>query len=325
MNKCFITKLQSVVNNTSLLKLGELRIGFSNDGDPSNIQSIGIGATNPISLEILGDGYFTDSKGNDNLGKTMKFNYSANSVNIVGTNTLSIIEKYNLTILSVSSAQTNITNFCIDDLKASKELSKINLNHKNVTGDIASLGNLTKLNNLSFKGSKVVGDIASLGNLEELTFLDLTNTVVSGNLNILSKLPKLQVLYMSNTNIFGNIDVLYRNSKLTGINAANTDISGDLAKLPESCTFIAINNKNGTPFTWSTRSASSKIIAIANYPKITNIDKMLQDQAQCESAITSSTEVDKKSIKATGNRTSASDAAVQTLQSKGYTVVITPA
>lgn len=325
MSKCFITKLQGVVNNPSLLKLGELRIGFSNNDNQSNIQSIGIGVTNPISLEILGDGYFTDAKGNENHGKTMNFSYSSNSVNIVGTNTLSIIGKYYLNTLSVSSVQTNIAYFSIDDLKLSKNLSKINLNSKNITGDIASLGNLTELNFLSFYGSKVVGDIASLGNLTKLTTLNLSNVAVSGSLNILSKLLKLQSLNISYTNIIGNIDVLYSNSKLTEFMAVNTDISGDLAKLPESCRFLAITNKNNTPFTWSTRSASSKIIAISSKPKITNIDKMLQDQAQCQVGFTSSDIESYKTISCIGNRTSASDAAVQTLQSKGYTVSITPA
>ena len=104
MNKCFITKLQGVVDNTSLLKLGELRIGFSDNGNPSNIQSIGMGVTNPISLEILGDGYFTDSTGSKNLGKKRTFNSPSEGVYIVGTNILSIIEKYNLTALSVRFA-----------------------------------------------------------------------------------------------------------------------------------------------------------------------------------------------------------------------------
>ena len=53
-----------------------------------------------------------------------------------------------------------------------------------------------------------------------------------------------------------------------------------------------------------------------------NIDKMLQDQAKCQ---TSSTASVRKIIEVIGTRTSTSDAAVQTLQSKGYTVSITPA
>ena len=327
MNKCFITKLQSVVDNASLLKLGELRIGFSNNGNPSNIQSIGIGATNQISLEILGDGYFTDSTGNSNLGKKIDFNYSnSNAVYIVGSNTLSIVKKYNLTVLSVSSGKTDVTDFCIDDLKASKELIKLNMNSKFITGDIASLGNLNKLNYLSLRNSKfITGDIASLGNLIELTNIDITNTNLSGNISIFNKFPKLASIFTTNSNVTGNIDVLYNHSVLTEIFASNTNITGDLAKLPESCTFISISNKDGNSFTWSTRSASSKIVAISGSPKITNIDKMLQDQAQCVTGITDSPDEFRKTISATGTRTSASDAAVQTLQSKGYTVSITPA
>ena len=325
MNKCFITKLQGVVDNASLLKLGELRIGFSNNGNPSNIQSIGVGVTNPVSLEILGDGYFTDSK-NSNLGKKMDFNYPSNAVNMVGSNTLSIVEKYNLTTLSISSRQTNVTDFCIDDLKASKELVKLNMNSEFVTGDIASLGNLNKLNYLSLRNSKfVTGDIASLSNLIGLTNIDITGTSLIDNISVFSNFPKLAHIYMSNSNATGNIDVLYNNSVLTEIFASNTNITGDLAKLPELCTFISISNKNGNSFTWSTRSASSKIVAISSNPKITNIDKMLQDQAQCVTGITDSPDEFRKTISATGTRTSASDSAVQILQSKGYTVSITPA
>lgn len=51
---------------------------------------------------------------------------------------------------------------------------------------------------------------------------------------------------------------------------------------------------------------------------------MLQDLANCKAAIQSDIAY-YKAITATGTRTTASDAAVQTLQSKGYTVSITPA
>lgn len=325
MNKCFITKLQGVVDNASLLKLGELRIGFSNKGNSSLIQSIGIGVINPVSLEILGDGYFTDSNGDTNLGKKKTFTASADSINILGTCVLSIIEKYNLTILSSSSPNTNITYACIDDLKLSKALKKINLNYKEVEGDIASLENLTELKSISIMSSKVYGDIASLGKLKGLEYLNITDTKMTGNINFLSNFKELKNVLVSGPNITGNIDALNNNSKLAEFVATNTNITGDLAKLPESCYYVAITNASNTPFSWSTRSSSSKIIAIQKRPKITGIDNMLQNQAQCQSAITSSTDPLRKAITATGTRTSASDAAVQTLQSKGYTVSITPA
>ena len=99
-------------------------------------------------------------------------------------------------------------------------------------------------------------------------------------------------------------------------------VSGDLATLPVDCRFVSLDTNAN--FTWGTRPSSSKIVAIENSPKISNLDKMLQDQAACQSGIKSGDAAAYKTITATGTRTSASDAAVQTLQSKGYTVSITP-
>ena len=50
---------------------------------------------------------------------------------------------------------------------------------------------------------------------------------------------------------------------------------------------------------------------------------MLQDQAQCVSTAPSGN-VQYKTIAVKGTRTSASDAALSTLQGKGYTVIVTP-
>ena len=51
---------------------------------------------------------------------------------------------------------------------------------------------------------------------------------------------------------------------------------------------------------------------------------MLQDQAACQASIKSDDLAYYKVITATGTRTSASDAAVATLESKGYTVSVSP-
>ena len=102
-------------------------------------------------------------------------------------------------------------------------------------------------------------------------------------------------------------------------------LTGDLAILPVSCRFVSFQNDKGSVFTWSTRPSTAKIIAIEGNVSITNIDKMLQDQAQCQVGFSSNDSEWYKKISCVGTRTSASDAAVATLQSKGYTVSITPA
>lgn len=102
-------------------------------------------------------------------------------------------------------------------------------------------------------------------------------------------------------------------------------VTGDISKLPAKTSFLSLSNKSGGNMTWTNRVSSSNIIAIEGSPMIDNIDKMLQDQAECVSALTGNDSIWLKNITGRGTRTSVSDAAVQTLQSKGYSVSITPA
>ena len=117
---------------------------------------------------------------------------------------------------------------------------------------------------------------------------------------------------MSELSSMKNLKVIYlKNSKNTG----------NLAALPASCYYISSGLNSS--FTWGTRLSTSSIIAISGNPIIDNVDKMLQDQAQCVSTAPSGN-VQYKTIAVKGTRTSASDAALSTLQGKGYTVIVTP-
>ena len=90
-------------------------------------------------------------------------------------------------------------------------------------------------------------------------------------------------------------------------------MTGDISVLPDK-----LSRVSGKSFTWTSRKTTANILNIINAPAIDNIDKMLQDQANCVDAKVSF----QKIISATGTRTSASDSAVQTLQGKGYTISI---
>ena len=91
-----------------------------------------------------------------------------------------------------------------------------------------------------------------------------------------------------------------------------------IATLSDTLYLLLVDDVTSRSCTWSSRKSSAKIISMPSYLITDNIDKMLQDQAQCQAYVTSPY----KTIVAKGTRTSASDAAVQTLQSKGYTVSI---
>ena len=157
---------------------------------------------------------------------------------------------------------------------------------------------------MNLSNTQAIGDIANLKSLTALTSLELYNT---------------------QTPIIGNIGELSALTKLTEISCKYSRLNGDLAVLPASCHFASFKNDVGSVFTWSSRPSTAKIIAIEGNASITNIDKMLQDQAQCQVGFSSSDNLWYKTISAVGSRTSASDDAVAALQHKGYTISIATA
>lgn len=318
MGKCLVTKLAGSVNNPSLMKIGETKVtsnltSIGNSGDYIRVEGSG---DKPVTLKME-TGYFRASKSsNDSIGTEITVNSARELFPSTGEHVISVIPKYNIQWLQNVGIN-------IDNLEFSKNLMLLSLVSSSY-GDISSLKDLTKLTEISGSNTNIHGDISSLKNLTQLTKFTLLNTQVSGDIASLSFLTKLTKFELSSTDkIVGDISSLKVLSKLENFKLKGSAIFGDLATIPANCRFASLDRY--AKFTWGTRPSSSKILAIEGSPTISNIDKMLQDQAACQAGITSSDLTYYKTITATGTRTSASDAAVQTLQSKGYTVSIIPA
>ena len=351
MNKCLVTKLSGSSSNTQLLRIGEMRINFKKATVPTDsTQGFGLEVNKSVKLEIIGDGYFTDktlsvNKGtshiitpespdffvSDNTSEVSVLNkynitalrsyYSGQSSAIVGLcKGFSISNiKYSTALTSLSLSSTQITGN-IDNLKNLTVLNDLNLSSTQVTGSIDNLKNLTALTYLNLSSTQITGNIDNLKNLTALTYLNLSSTQVTGSIDNLKNLTALTSLSLSGTQITGNIDNLKNLTALTSLVIARASLNGDLALLPPKCIFASFENNTNTVFTWSTRPSSSLIVSIIGNVKLSNIDKMLQDQSQCQVGDISVSSV----ISVVGTRTSASDTAVSTLQSKGYTVTIIP-
>lgn len=354
MNKCLVTKLNGVCPNDRLLKVGEFRLKVSKVPSPNNkTQGLMLEVSDTIKLKILGDGYFTDSSLSNNLGKEI---YVTNAQNVFFSNgdyDISILDKYKICRIQtgangvdyVENDQQN-KSFDIDGLKFSKDMISIDTNSKGVSGNLSSLESLTKLNKIDIYGSSIYGDISALRNLTALTFLNIRNTNLSGDISALQNLTALTVLNITNTNLSGDISALQNLTALTSsLNLSalniigdvsalkgmskikefylqNMSIGGDLSQLPDNAIFVSLKNYKGTGFTWTSRPSSAKIIGIEGNPIILNLDKMLQDLANCAVGFDSTSGQWFKTISVIGSRTSASDSAVSTLQSKGYTINI---
>ena len=319
MGKCLVTKLNGTVNNNDLLHIGECVIGVESSSANELLLQVDLGGTEYYCEQDHKSGEETVSGG---VKKAISSWRDLKSISAVGLYRFHFLNKYSIRGLLEKSIKgineinqvnylNNITQLVLSinsadvfDLNTLKQSTSLNLLilKGNVAGDISSLKNMIALTNLSINSSHVTGDISSLKNMTALTNF-------TGTLFIKGKAEELKML-----------------SSLTSFNCANTVNKGDfgdIATLPASFIYLYIGSD--ASISWTSRPATSKIIGIFGSPKLSNIDKMLQDQAQCVTGITSSTAEFMKSITATGTRTSASDAAVQTLQSKGYTVSITPA
>lgn len=328
MKKCLVTKLNGSVNNNELLKIGEMRIKVESVESPTkSTQGFGCSFSEPTTLEIIGDGYFTNETLTANLGKSKTVSNEI-EVFVSEATTISVRGKYSLSSLTLITnnikpyGSNKVLN--IDDLKYSPNLKKIEIPNVQAFGDIASLANKATLVSLNMENTKLTGNIEAIKNDTALNKLNLSGTSVTGDIANLKNLANLKDLNLSDTQIAGNIAQLEPCSKITNLLAPN-NVTGDLSKLPKECYMAKFSKTSISSFTWTSRPSSYNIFATEGKIKVDNIDKMLQDLAQCQTAYPSSGEIWYKTIKIIGTRTSASDSALQTLQSKGYTVTITTA
>ena len=337
MNKCLVTKLDGSSNNPDLLRLGEMRMKILKVSNPTeHTQGFSIGVNNNVTLEIVSNGYFTDKTLTENKGKNITINAGTSSVWVSGNNDveIAILDKYSLTSLAtyyVTEASSDVygknIKLDISDLKYSTALTSIVLSEAQVSGDIANLKNLTALTSINLSGTQVSGDIANLKNLTALTSINLSGTQVSGDIANLKNLTALISLNLYNAQVplTGDIGQLSTLSSCVSISLKYSKLTGDLAILPSKLRFVSFANDKGSVFTWSTRQSTAKIIAIEGNASLTNIDQMLQNQAQCQVGFTSHDYSWYKTISVSGKRTSASDDAVATLQQNGYTISIAKA
>ena len=73
-NNCLVTKLKEIVENSNLPMFGMACITVVPEENPTSTnRACMVGFTEPTTLIIEGDGYFTDETLTQNLGKTMPY------------------------------------------------------------------------------------------------------------------------------------------------------------------------------------------------------------------------------------------------------------
>ena len=353
MNKCFITKLPSSVDNDNLPVLGQLRINWLKQSDltDNSQRAVRLSTNDSITVKVSG-AHFTDSTLASNLGNTKTITaadsiallYVSNDADAV----LTIDNKYSLTAINFPSInKTYSVYFDIEDIEYCTNLTLLNLSNTQVSGDISALSNITNMRLLKCANTRITGNISALSNMNVISQIDLSNTNVSGDISALSQLTNLVNLLLSNTNVSGDISALSNLVNLSTLTLDFTQISGkidslanltklitlsglkglsltgDMSKIPAGVYFISqANRKVTTNFTWTAKGRqNATLLAMeGNVPFDTaSMDNMLIDQATCTLKSAGNSPW-LKTISVSGNRTSASDAAVAAIQNMGVTI-----
>ena len=255
MGKCLVTKLNGAVDNSNLLKIGELRIKIVSAPNPSKLtQGMDLQFTEPTEVSIVGDGYFTDENLSANYGKvktitnerffisngnyelSIKNKYKVSLISGINRNVSGVNDgkyksinidglKYSnsLTWMDIATAEGNISAF-----KNAISLLYVALNNTNVTGDISAFANNTQLSTLYLNNTNVTGDISAFANNTQLSTLHLDNIKITGNISAFANNTQLSTLNLNNTNVTGDISAFENMTKLAILEINNTSVHGDI-------------------------------------------------------------------------------------------------
>jgi hypothetical protein len=264
-------------------------VTLTNDQSTLQTTTIKMNGTNGTSSEIdWGDGNTTTAS-HDGTEKTYTHDYSS-----TGTYTLKITE----------------------DLDAITEFGATTQGY--ISGDIGTFSVLTSLTDFNISNTSVSGDISGISTLTSLTDLRLYSTSVSGDISGISTLTSLTLVNINTTSVSGDIAGINTLTSLPALNISNTSVSGDIADINTltSLTYLHLGDTSVSDYTSTTLPAwSSCNIQLQNLSlTATEVDNFLID---LNDAGGSNGTVD---LSGNAARTSASDTAVSSLTSRGWTV-----
>lgn len=340
--KCFIVKLDTVIDNASAPILGGLRFTFKPTGNSARTV-VALNTAEPVTYKVIGPGNFLNSNGTT-IGKEIT---TQNGL-ILSDDVREILmtDKYKLT--QFRGVESNMSLAFLDiNTSDFKYCPLRQLISSNIVGDLKNLPpTITKLTiSSSFADGFMTGDFTSLlaspdavndgyisivGNGDFVTCdiskistekqTNLLRLIIEG-INIQGEITNLdfknlELFRANNTTLKGNIKC-FNSSKVKSIEATSAALTGDVALLPASCTLVRLSDQSVLNYVSPPVNRANMIILHRVTMDTVSIDKYLQDMALLTKPAGSTL-----GILLYGTRTTASDAAVSTLISKGVTVLI---
>lgn len=311
MAKCFITRLKGSVTNDTLPILGAIRVNVVGEENLANT----------VSGNLTFNGSKCNWKGTSGCTLPSYPDYELNRYNVVTTKEakglLLLTDKYSLKEIDTSYGYGACVK--LSDLSYCKNLYVLAISNSYQEGDLSEISDLN-LKSLNVAKSKITGSLDSLSKMTSLTSISINNTSISGDIANLAGNKNMSMVNINDTHVYGNLSSLIGCSKITKIIAMNNSVvEGNLEDFANHANLVSFQNF-GVVNTWSSESLRPsnmpKIIITSKFKTATDTDNFLKNMAKCsDEGLTFKTFYFGNS-----HRTSASDAAVSTLQNAGYTL-----
>lgn len=312
MEKCLITKLKGSSGNTNLPVLGKIRVMFTGTDNKS-------GQTITGHLTLKGSTVTWKGDGTCNIGTPigdLPYNVDPDK-NAKGI--LLIDSKKDIS--SISSTWCYGTNVYFSDInKYCSSLTTLQLSNTEQDGDLSEIADLSSLETLDVSSSKVTGSFANAAYLKNLKTLKINkNNKIVCSLSDLSSCYALINLDLEYSSATGNLSALSLCKNLKSLSTEGSGITGSISSLANIKSFMYYSSYN-KPNTWSSSSlrpsSYPKIMGNIKFTSASDTDNFIINMASCtDEGVTHKIYYFQNS-----HRTSASDAAVSTLQNAGYTL-----
>lgn len=311
MAKCFITRLKGSVTNDTLSILGAIRVNVIGEENLAN----------KISGNLTFSGSKCNWKGTSGCTLPSYPDYELNRYNVVTTKEakglLLLTDKYSLKEIDISYGYGACVK--LSDLNYCKNLYNLAISNSYQEGDLSEISDLN-LKGLNIAKSKITGSLDSLSKMTSLNSLNIRETSISGDIANLAGNKNMSTVDISNSHVYGSLSSLIGCSKIKNIlSMDNSVLEGNLEDFANHANLIAFQNL-ALNNTWSSESLRPsnmpKIVITSKFKTATDTDNFLKNMAKCSDEGV----IGKTFFFGNSHRTSASDAAVSTLQNAGYTL-----
>lgn len=311
MGKCLITRLNASANRDDLPVLGKIRINVTRTDNTA--QQYGVSGT----IVIKGSTLTWKGTGKCTINTLDNITYQV-STDKTSKGILFVDDKYKVECIDTIFAHGSNVSF--EDInKYCKEIIGLNVSNSEQDGDISVLKDISKLESLYISSTKITGDLSNAQYLPNIKSLDISNSSVSCDLSIFANCANLININVSNTSSTGNLSILATLNNIRSISAKSTVITGDLSLFANKASFREFTYWE-LKSTWNSDSlrpsSMGKITGAFGFKTAADTDNFLKNMAKC-----SDEDVKNKTwYFQNSHRTSASDAAVSTLQNTGFTL-----